>query len=514
MQRTLEAMQAQGKLPVGATLKDMEQFSIPADAASRLTKFTQASMTPAVLAPFMKIYDSITNFTKAMQTTFWPANMVRNKGQGIFQNYITDGFNAQASGAMRYIKPYQDATAAMKGRVIEGASQWPIFHGLTDEAATQKFNELAANLNVATAFKNPQTTDIVGGDIAVRQLLPTIPGQARKPIGEIIKGAIPQSLEEAKPWNIAGVAGGNEDIFAPVRAGRELSTESHAQDRLATFAAKLSQGYTPEAALQEVKTAHFDFANMTDFEKSTMKRVIPFYNFMRQNVPFLVKELTENPGGKLATIMKGVGRAQGDEPGFTPGAISSGIAVKMGEEENGQQRYLSHLGLGFEDLGNLLGPSGPISALNPLIKEPIEAATGRQLISGRPIADLHSRISDITGVTPPPQLENLLMNSPAGRFITSASTGVDTRKDLLTRAVNLGTGARISDQDVDVQRRRAVLDAITSQLHGPGIGRYEDVTVKPDQFQNLDPFQQHLYKLYRQLNTPKGRVPGATALQP
>lgn len=514
LQRTLEAMQKQGKIGPNATLADLADWHIPSDQADMLTRFTKSATTPEGLKPFLKIWDSITNFTKAFQTTIWPANYARNKGQAIYQNFVTDGFNAQASGAMRYVKPYQDANAAMKGKIIEGSSQYPGLQHLTDEAATATLQSEMKNLNVSTAFKNPITTDIAGGDIVTRQLLPELPGQARKGVGEILRGAIPTSMEELKPWNIAGVGGRTEDVTSYVRAGRELSTESHAQDRIATYLAKRSQGYTPEAALQEVKLAHYDFANMSDFEKSIMKRVIPFYNFMRQNVPFVVKELTENPGGKLATTIKGVNAAKGDHPGFIPSQISGGIAAPLGAEENGQQRYLTHLGLGFEDLGSLTGPGGPLGMLNPLIKAPIESLTGKQLISGRDLADLHSRISDTTGITPPPLVENLLTNSPVGRVIGSASTFADPRKSILDKLLNLGTGARVSDVAVDASRRRAILDAITSQLHGPGVSRYENLSVRPEQFQNMNPFEQHLYQMYRSLNSPAGRTPQATTLAP
>jgi hypothetical protein len=241
--------------------------------------------------------------------------------------------------------------------------------------------------------------------------------------------------------------------------------------------------------------------------------VIPFYNFMRQNVPAVVGELATNPGGKLATTLRAVNEAKGDRPGFIPSQISGGIAAPIGQEESGNQRYLTHLGLGFEDLGNLAGPGGPLGALNPLIKAPIESATGRQLISGRDLADLHSRIGDTTGITPPPLVENLLTNSPVGRAITTASTLVDPRKSVADKLLNTLTGARVSDVAVDASRRRAVLDALTSQLHGPGVSRFESLSVKPEEFQKLNPFEQQIYMLYRQLNSPSGRLPAAASLQ-
>ncbi len=520
MQRTMEAMQKlEGKLPANATLADLDKFSIPADQASKLTKFTQAATAPAGLQPFLKIWDSITNLTKAFQTAIWPANRVRNGGQAVFQNWVHDGFNAQAAVGMGYVKPYIDAMAWHGGKPLEGISKWPAFQGMTDEVASKKFANIVDGLGVASAFRHADT-EVVGGELAVNQLLPKVPGQARTGFGEIVKSAVPanpltdikQFGRDINPLGVAGFNGAAEDTNTLVKAGRNFGTEQHAVDRVATFAAKMSQGYTPEAALAEVNAAHYDFANMSDFEKSTMRRVIPFYNFMRQNVPAVVSELATNPGGKLATTIKGVNEAKGDHPGFVPSQISGGIAAKVGDEQNGQQRYLTHLGLGFEDLGNLAGP-GALGMLNPLIKAPIEAVTGRQLITGRDLADLHSRIGESTGITPPPMIENLLMNSPVGRAFSTAGTLADDRKSVLDKLLNTATGVHVSDVAVDASRRRAVLDAITNQLHGPNVNHFDSLSVRPDQFQQMDPFQQHLYQLYRNLNSGQGRLPGATALQ-
>ncbi len=497
MARTLEAMQAEGKLPAGATIKDMEGWTIPHDQVDRLTRFVKASTAPAGLAPFLNLFDSVTNLTKAFQTTIWPANWVRNKGQALFQNWIHDGFNAQAEGAMRYVKPQLDAVAWRNGKAIEGASQYPGLQHLTDEGATAVLNSEIKHFNVGSAFKNPEQ-DILGGEVSLRQLLPEAAGEARKPFSDIVKGFVPTSRSEANPLNVAGFNGRLEDTFAPVRAGRELSQESHAMDRVATYLAKRSQGYTPEAALAEVKLSHYDFANMSDFEKSTMKRLIPFYNFARQNIPAVIKELAENPGGKLGQTVKAVTAIKGDHPGFIPSYVGEGVAAPVGGEENGTQRYLTHLGLGFEDLGRLTGPGGPLGLLNPLIKGPIEAATGRQLFTGRDLSDLYSPIAQATGQSVGP-LENILSNSPAGRFESTARTLADPRKSALDKILNTLTGARVSDVDKAQAERVAVRDYIANAMHGPGISQFADFSVKPENVGLLTPFQQQLLQLHRQL---------------
>jgi hypothetical protein len=74
-----------------------------------------------------------------------------------------------------------------------------------------------------------------------------------------------------------------ETIQARPQTPQEFSQEQHAVDRVATYMAKRSQGYVPEAALAETNLTHFNYANMTGFEREAMRRIIPFYNFARQN---------------------------------------------------------------------------------------------------------------------------------------------------------------------------------------------------------------------------------------
>ena len=503
MTRMMEALQAEGKLPAGATLKDLDGLAIPADQVARVTRFTKAATSPVGLTPFLGLWDSATNLTKGFQTALWPANWTRNQTQALFQNWVHDAYNAQHSGPMSYLKPLIDAKKWRDGGVIEGAAKYPGmaeagFH--TDEMATKQLQKEIAGLNVANAFKHPEA-DIAGGELATKQLLPDVPGAPRKGFGEILKGYLPKSKAEMNPFSVGGVGENLADTFAPIKAGRELNQELHAVDRVSTYLAKRSQGFVPEAALNEVDLAHYNFGNTTQFENSVMKRLVPFYNFARQNVPAVVSEIAENPGGKLATAVKGAVAMRGEHPGFMRPDVAQGVAAPIGGEENGQQRYLNHFGLGFEDLGQLAGPGGgPLGMLNPLIKAPIEAMTGKQMFTGRDLRDLHSRVGDVTG-TPLPVGENLLMNSPVGRLLSTAGTLADQRKSIADKAVNTLSGFRLTDVDAEAARRNAVRDYIAEQMHGPGISQYTDFAVKPENVPFLSPLQQQLFQLHRQLQS-------------
>lgn len=189
---------------------------------------------------------------------------------------------------------------------------------------------------------------------------------------------------------------------------------------------------------------------MSTFERGVMRRLVPFYSWARSNTESMLRELMTKPGGVVGTSLRAAAKLRGDKPGFVPDWISSGVAAPIGPEQDGTQRYLSGLGLPIEDLGQYANPlQGTLGQLNPLLKAPLELLTGKQFYSGRDLQDLYSR----TGMGTP--AENLLMNSPAGRFITTGGTLIDPRKDAVTKLINTLTGVRLQDVDVDKARRQA-----------------------------------------------------------
>jgi hypothetical protein len=239
-------------------------------------------------------------------------------------------------------------------------------------------------------------------------------------------------------------------------------------------------------------------SNLTRFEKAVPRRLVPFYGWLKQSTGAVLEELAARPGGKAGVAVRAGSDMRGQDPGFIPDYLGGGVVAKVGSpDETGTQRFLTSLGLPIEDLGQTLGGglSGLLGNLNPLIKLPIEQATGKQLHTGRDLADLHSMSSELLG-QPLPFLENALMNSPFGRVATTARTLMDERKDPLTRAINVGTGLRFSDIDMDKAKLVATRDYIENALRGaPGVSHFERMYVRPDQYQNLSPWEIELLRL-------------------
>lgn len=478
-----QQMVALGKSPIG------DQY-LSRETADALTRATKAYTTPEVLAPVVKFIDNFTNFLKGGLTSPFPSFNIRNLASGAWQNYVL-------MGAKDLPEAYQaSATALREGGVVPGIAN-ALFkgQGLSDAAATRKFSDIIFSKGITGGGV---ARDVVGAD-AAEELLMRLPGAmpGRKPGLEMFpqaaKDFIPTSLGQANPLNIRGVNGRTKSLFSPVAAGQKIGNEIEDMGRIAGMYGLMKQGYEPGVAADMVKAMHVDYSHSTGFEKNVMKRLIPFYGWMRGNLPEQIRQVVENPGGPAAMAVKGSEAANRGQ--FVPDYLGQGVTIPLGNEEAGQRRYLTRTGLPFEDLGQTSMRS-ILGSLNPLLRYPLEQATGRQMFSDRDLRDLHSRVGDLVPGGVPPPLENLLMNSPLSRLITTASTIADERKSLLDKFLNLGTGLKISDVDVNQARRNVTRDFINANLRGPSFRHFDELSVRPEALPLLSPRELELFRLH------------------
>ncbi len=52
---------------------------------------------------------------------------------------------------------------------------------------------------------------------------------------------------------------------------------------------------SPEDAAKKVREVQFDYTRTTPFEREVLARVIPFYRWMRNNLPFQIKQFINDP---------------------------------------------------------------------------------------------------------------------------------------------------------------------------------------------------------------------------
>lgn len=137
------------------------------------------------------------------------------------------------------------------------------------------------------------------------------------------------------------------------------------------------------AGLKTIR-AHFDYNNMTDFEKTFMRQFILFYTWSRMNIPFQTKAMAEKPG-----LYSGYGDIERDRPKMPgePDYISKmgliGLpllgSVNVAAPWADLNKIPSTLGGARESIrNNVLG------ALAPGFKQGVELAADRNMLTGGP----------------------------------------------------------------------------------------------------------------------------------
>jgi len=160
-------------------------------------------------------------------------------------------------------------------------------------------------------------------------------------------------------------------------------------------------------AERQVKLSHFDYTDLSPFEEGLRRTWVPFYTWMRKNIPSETVNMLQRPG-QYMPFVRGYYQAfqqQGISPADLPEWMASNFALPIGETEDGRRQVLDLTGfLPFMDvaeLGNtLVGEprtgEGRVSTVgryvatrfNPFLSEAAEQSLQKEFLTARDFGDL------------------------------------------------------------------------------------------------------------------------------
>lgn len=153
-----------------------------------------------------------------------------------------------------------------------------------------------------------------------------------------------------------------------------------------------------------VKKAHFDYEELTPFERDKLKMIFPFYTWTRKNIPYQLTQMVSRPG-KYATFPKVV-RASNE--------LATGAPYTEGQQENlmpswmrdqyafrvpgfGDAGYMVPQ-IGLADLSKVEHPKQLLNLINPALKIPYELGTGKSTLTGQSIAKGPHPLNPVSGL--------------------------------------------------------------------------------------------------------------------
>lgn len=367
--RALKAEAAVAKLKDPGTLTKIEQVVMPAGYAkmgwSRMapewiveglaegTKF----MGPDALRGVIRAYDKFTNLWKAY-AMLTPGFHFRNTFGGFFNNW-TDGIDmGRYREYLSLAKPY-------------------------NRARRSGMEHADALLALKKAHPNDPEGVRIFTEIIESGILTG--GQSREMIIHTALGG------NWKPWSAdnkllqASTAG----ITGP--GGRHLPGTENVENFLRGAVAidTMRKGGDLNAAIDRVYKLHFDYDDLSQFERGVMRRIIPFYTWTRKNMPLQIEQFLTNPKAytRLMAIERNIELGVEEEEvvpsWFEDNLVTIHTPWKLGKGENKADVYLMP-DLPYKDITRTLSPRQIMSMTNPIIKTPLELWAGKQFFSDIP----------------------------------------------------------------------------------------------------------------------------------
>lgn len=430
-----------------------------------------------------KVIPSIDDFTNAFKTGVtvpFPAFHYRNWVSGMWQNFATGAFRSiyDISHAV------WDADKIATGKylddhiILRTSAAHPDLPNVT-------VGELLKEMRQHKVFQGSHAD--IGGRIGGRDFDPStaIPGEKSMRLANILDFRPGSSLDvvgvtkhfgkaTAEAFRESGPLG---KLTAPVKGalatGADMTQRVEWSNRISAYLGWRRQGVQPMEAAARVRAAHFDYSDLSTFEKRIMKRLIPFYTFTRKNLPLQFRLLAEQPGGFAAQTVK-MARSQQKDAGWSPSWIQEGVGIGLGRDAQGNVNFVTGLGLPIEDALSVIGV-GPgwfggqgfsfsqtlqnmAARANPLIKYPLEQYLGIDLFTGRKLEDIPGayiagynleNLENIMSGANAKTVARIINNTPFARVLATIGKSVDPRRSLEDRFLNLMSGIKTHPINVE-----------------------------------------------------------------
>jgi len=197
-----------------------------------------------------------------------------------------------------------------------------------------------------------------------------------------------------------------------LRAGFKVGNVLEDNARLAVFIDQFKKTGSFDSASNMVKKSLFDYSDLSSFEKTVMKRVMPFYTWSRKNIPAQLEALWKNPqrARKLDITKQNIEDGQRPDPQNIYDFYNKGVPIYFNKKEKGEvwelYRMLNYLPIA--DIERMVQPGELVGEMiTPLIKHPIEQLKNYDDYRQKKIENLKGETTDFLGIRMPVRMAHL-----------------------------------------------------------------------------------------------------------
>lgn len=224
---------------------------------------------------------------------------------------------------------------------------------------------------------------------------------------------------------MAQLNGAEDRMFKYALFNYALDNPNYIRNLGIELAANASKEEIARAAGEAVRKVLFDPKNLTAFENNTVKKIIPFYNFAKNNILYHVSNMGDNlqQYNKLMKAQKSITRQLYSDEDYENMAdyLKTNMYIPIfGKDKNGNYAFLrSNLALGdfidfVDDPTNSL-----VTKLSPALKTPIELYTNKNMFNNLDIEKFPGEYGDIEALQGIP-----ILGTKKGQHALSSFTGL------------------------------------------------------------------------------------------
>lgn len=317
------------------------EYLVTKGVKAALDKYQHAA-TDEGTKGFLKAYDTLQSLWKR-GALFSLGYHARNQAGAMFNNYV-GGMNP--ADLVKYTKDgFQEVTNAVKGKESAMFKEYRQ-QGLSSSALSK--------VEFAKFGEEPEKA-------------------IQRTVENLSKGTTDQITQRLNPKNA-------------FQTSQEIGNYFDQANRFGLYKWARDRNMSPEDAAKKVREVQFDYTNTTPFESNVVSRVIPFYRWMRNNIPFQVRQAINDPR-KYEYLNKARINAQevvGLNEDNIPDYMKESFAIPI-TGENGKGKMLG-LNLPLGDLAKLSRPGKTlVDSTSVLLKTPAELALNYNSFLRKPI---------------------------------------------------------------------------------------------------------------------------------
>jgi len=380
----LELVKGMGKeemieVPAGAirsgmlVSKNVPVYALPKQIAGELNNF-KALQSDEGSKGILGAYDNVLNLWKGFATAVNPGFHIRNAQSNVFQTALNSG--------KELLNPANHIRA-----LGVNATNLPL---IGKKIAGKEIDVGGRKMTLAETKELMKKEGVIDSGWFGKDT----PDYIEKKLDAGIKGNLsPQLLNPLSQNN------------ALIKAGRTVGTGVENQARAFNFLSELKKTGDVKQAAKTVDKTLFDYGDVTPFEKNVLKRTVPFYTWLRKNVPLQTENLIRTPGKYASTkkALDGV-RDLSDPINETnlPEYMDNPNWVKTPLEQGGNPMYWnSNLPIGdLEKLNPAQIGKTALSSLSPLLKAPLELGFNQNTFFGDKIEKYPGEMKKAPGYVP------------------------------------------------------------------------------------------------------------------